>query len=373
MAPEDPGETAAAPPLKILLVEDDEFDVAVFGRAFRQSEIPVEIIRCRRGEEVLEGLRDAELSIDLLVADHLLPGISGFDLCLELLEDEPAYALVLLTGGGSEQMAIRALRAGIHDYIVKDSTQEYLRLLPLVLPRVARRHRARQAQKAARTPGQPEVSLPDLADCADVVRRRGGTIWLEEGNGGEPALHFSVPLAPAEVDGWRPGEGQHDRRLRDQTDQDQRDARPSAAVAAADAPDPPAGAPPADQPPKRVLIAHSNPIVQFVASRAVERLGYRFVTVESGHKALEALERESFDIALMGVRMPGLDGLETTRAIRDQQGEQRYLPIIALGVGPADDEAEQCLNAGMDDQVARPISFEGLSAVLLRAAATGLR
>ena len=56
---------AAVPPLRMLLVEDDEFDAAVFNRAFRQNDVPCEIVRCRTGEEALEGLRDAELELDL--------------------------------------------------------------------------------------------------------------------------------------------------------------------------------------------------------------------------------------------------------------------------------------------------------------------
>ena len=56
-------------PLRILLVEDDEFDVAVFNRAFRHGDVPYEIVRCRTGEEALEGLRDAKLELDLLVTE----------------------------------------------------------------------------------------------------------------------------------------------------------------------------------------------------------------------------------------------------------------------------------------------------------------
>ncbi|MCP3959124.1 MAG: response regulator [bacterium] len=356
------------PPLKILLVEDDEFDVAVFGRAFRQSEIPIEIIRCRSGEEALDGLRQADLAIDLLVADHQLPGMTGFDLCLELLEDEPPYALVLLTGGGSEQMAIRALRAGIHDYIVKDTSQEYLDLLPLVLPRVVRRHRARRAQKAARTPGQPTGPRLDLADFADLVRHRGGRIWFEGGDAAEPSLHFSVPLAPAEADTWRPEEGAAERRRRDRRRSDREQPGQTPISAETDTPGmAPEPSTSAGGRPERVLIAHANSVIRFVAARAAERLGYRFTAVETGDQALEALERERFDVVLMGARMPGLDGFETTREIRGNEPETGdRLPIVALGVDPDSDEGEACLAAGMDGRIARPVAFENVSAALLR-------
>ena len=203
----------AAPPLRILLVEDDEFDVAVFGRSFRQGKIACEIVRCRSGEEALEGLRDVELELDLLVTDHQLPGLSGFDLCIQLLERRPAFALVLLTGVGSEQMAIKALRAGINDYIVKDASREYLDLLPLVLPRVARRHRQRRHRELAMSHANeagmeaPEATKPGshrigLVTCAEAIQQRGGQVWVENGTGRSPTLHFSAPLAPDEVEYW---------------------------------------------------------------------------------------------------------------------------------------------------------------------------
>ena len=136
-------------PLRILLVEDDEFDVAVFRRAFRKSGVPCEIVRCRRGEEALEGLQITGLELDLLVTDHKLPGMTGLELSKLLLENKPSFAIVLLTGGGSEEVAIEALKAGVHDYIVKDSSHEYLSLLPLMLPQAVRRHHDHVARKKA--------------------------------------------------------------------------------------------------------------------------------------------------------------------------------------------------------------------------------
>ena len=366
--------TVTSPPLRVLLVEDNEFDVAVFARAFRKAEVACEIVRCRRGEEVLEGLRDAELAVDLLVSDHLLPGISGFDLCLELLEKQCLFALVLLTGGGTEQMAIRALRAGIHDYIVKDTAQEYLDLLPLVLPKVARRHRERRARRMAMerhspdgafretaTPNPAESSSLGLSVCAALVQQRGGRIWVEKGRNQLPSLHFSVPLAPAEADAWRTQQANLD------------DSEPPAARAHPETqsprfqrPTPQESQSPVLQQSGHVLIAHCNPIVVFVTTRTLERLGYRTVTVVDGAKAVEALEREPFDLVLMGLHLPGQDGLEATRTIRAGDGQDgNAVPILALAIDP-DQELESCRQAGMDDHVARPVGFESLNAALAR-------
>ena len=97
--------------------------------------------------------------------------------------------------------------------------------------------------------------------------------------------------------------------------------------------------------------------------------GYRFALVEDGRKAIEALEREAFDVVLMGVTMPHLDGLEATRRIR--RGEETTgdrLPMIALGTDPGKDVATRCLAAGFDDVVTRPVDDEALSGALERVA-----
>ena len=144
------------PPLRILLIEDNEHDRLVFRRAFKKSQVAGEIIECVRAEEALKLLRPdavrsggAPPNFDLLVIDHGLPGISGLDLCKELVDEDSPWALVLLTGVGSEQLAVEALKAGVDDYLVKDTGRAYLELLPVVLPDVVRKHVDRLARKRA--------------------------------------------------------------------------------------------------------------------------------------------------------------------------------------------------------------------------------
>lgn len=167
----------APAPLRILLVEDDEFDVAVFRRAFRKSGVACEIVRCRRAEEAIEGLQETDLDIDLLVTDHKLPGMHGLEMCKLLLEKKPPFAIALLTGGGSEQVAIEAIKAGVHDYIVKDSTHEYLALLPLMLPQAVQRHQDHIARRKA------ERELRASQDAALETRRR--RLRLQEETSGQ--------------------------------------------------------------------------------------------------------------------------------------------------------------------------------------------
>ena len=139
----------ASIPLRILLVEDDEEDRLVFLRTLRKSDLLCEITECERAEEALERLHGDASSFDLVVVDHLLPGMSGLDLCRELLDRALPLPLVILTGRGSEAFAVEALKAGVDDYIVKDAGGSYLELLPAVLLDAVRRHADRLACQRA--------------------------------------------------------------------------------------------------------------------------------------------------------------------------------------------------------------------------------
>jgi two-component system cell cycle sensor histidine kinase/response regulator CckA len=136
-------------PLRILLVEDNEHDRVAFCRAFQKSEASCEITECVQAEEALERLRADASSFDLAVVDHGLPGMSGLDLCKEILKEEIPLPLVILTRKGSEQLAVDALKAGVDDYVTKDAGQGYLHLLPVVLSEVLRKHGDRLARKRA--------------------------------------------------------------------------------------------------------------------------------------------------------------------------------------------------------------------------------
>ncbi len=139
----------ASSPLRILLVEDNEHDRLAFRRAFQKSDLKWQITECVRAEEALEKLRTDSASFDVVVVDHALPGMRGLELCKELLNKGIPLPLILLTGKGSEQLAVAALKAGVHDYIIKDPSDRYLDLLPVVLPEVVRQHGDRLAREQA--------------------------------------------------------------------------------------------------------------------------------------------------------------------------------------------------------------------------------
>ncbi len=144
------------PLLRILLVEDNEHDRVAFHRAFKKAQISYnyDITEFERAEHAMEQLSIDTPQFDILVADYMMPGMTGLDFCKELIKKKISMPMIILTGTGSEQLAVDALKAGIDDYIVKDPGQGYLKLLPVVLPEVVRKYsdnvKRKQAEDALR-------------------------------------------------------------------------------------------------------------------------------------------------------------------------------------------------------------------------------
>jgi CheY-like chemotaxis protein len=106
----------------------------------------------------------------------------------------------------------------------------------------------------------------------------------------------------------------------------------------------------------RILIAEDNPINQKIAIRLLEKRGHKPVAKSSGREALTAFEQGGFDLVLLDVQMPDMDGLEVTAAIREREKETgRYIPIIAMTAHTMKGDRERCLAAGMDAYVPKPI------------------
>ncbi len=117
-----------------------------------------------------------------------------------------------------------------------------------------------------------------------------------------------------------------------------------------------------------ILVAEDNQTNQLVLLRQLNRLGLTAVIADDGAAALDMWRGESFALLLTDCHMPEMDGFELTEAIRGHEHEQggRRLPIIAVTANALQGEAERCLNAGMDDYLAKPVELDGLRQVLSR-------
>ncbi len=118
----------------------------------------------------------------------------------------------------------------------------------------------------------------------------------------------------------------------------------------------------------RLLLAEDNPINQKVAIAMVEKLGYRADTVTNGLEALAALASRSYDLVLMDVQMPEMDGLEATAQVRDPKSAVRShdIPIIALTAAAMKGDRERCLAVGMNDYLTKPLRPDELSQMIER-------
>ena len=117
----------------------------------------------------------------------------------------------------------------------------------------------------------------------------------------------------------------------------------------------------------RVLVAEDNRVNGLMLKRFLEKLNARPHMVVNGQQALEALREETFDLVLMDVQMPIMDGLEATRRIRSgEAGKQTDIPIAALTAHAMSGDRERFLEAGMDDYLAKPVDMQALSRLLRR-------
>ena len=116
----------------------------------------------------------------------------------------------------------------------------------------------------------------------------------------------------------------------------------------------------------RILLAEDNPVNQKVAIRMLERLGHSATVVGNGREVLRILDLETFDLILMDIQMPEMDGLETTAAIRAKEGGREHIPIIVLTAHAMSGDQERCLEAGMNGYVSKPIRLSDLTSEIDR-------
>ncbi|MFO7597795.1 MAG: response regulator, partial [Desulfocurvibacter africanus] len=141
-------------------------------------------------------------------------------------------------------------------------------------------------------------------------------------------------------------------------------------------PEPPqSGVAKAQARPLKILLAEDNEINRFMAVALLKERGHEVVTAGNGRKALEVLAREPFDLVIMDVQMPEMDGEDATRRIRagEVPGADPRIPIVALTAYAIQGDRQRFLAAGMDDYLSKPIDLKELDRVLQRIGSDGKR
>jgi signal transduction histidine kinase/CheY-like chemotaxis protein len=173
-----------------------------------------------------------------------------------------------------------------------------------------------------------------LTICSRLVEIMGGQILLDSLPGQGSCFHFRIPVGLGEP-------LSEDARLAD--------ARGAASSPATK--------------PLRILLAEDNPVNQRLAVRLIEKRGHSVIPVNNGREAVERLDRETFDLVLMDVSMPDMDGLEATAVLRSKP-RNNGVPIIAMTAHALIGDREMCVSAGMDGYVSKPIKPDDLFATI---------
>ncbi len=127
----------------------------------------------------------------------------------------------------------------------------------------------------------------------------------------------------------------------------------------------------ADRFPLKILVAEDNAVNQKVATQTLARMGYRADVVSNGLEVLDALTRQHYDVVLMDVQMPVMDGLESSRRICKKWAKSRRPYLIAVTANAMQGDREDCIAAGMDDYISKPIRVNELIQALSRCPVTG--
>jgi len=117
--------------------------------------------------------------------------------------------------------------------------------------------------------------------------------------------------------------------------------------------------------PLKILLAEDNQVNQKLALRILEQMGYRADVASNGIEAIESVERQEYDVILMDVQMPEMDGLEATRQIVSRWSEH-HPHIVGLTANAMQGDREMCLAAGMNDYITKPIRIDELVSALMK-------
>lgn len=152
--------------IRVLLIEDDEVDRMAFRRFVASGSLPYDVVTAGSASEAAKLLKSSDF--DVIITDYLLGDATAFD----VLEPGLECPFIVITGAGSEEIAVRAMKAGAQDYVIKDMEHNYLKILPVIIERAISRQKTEERYRLLRnreTEGAVLVGGEGLADTLKMV------------------------------------------------------------------------------------------------------------------------------------------------------------------------------------------------------------